>query len=162
MISAVVDFQNSTITQRAAFFRIIYGFSFLFLPLFFRVFELKSTSVIFSLPTYLIAVPSINCLTTDRGQPLIKDHSISNWRISISFLILGKQLLEPSPHSDKVIYRVFRGLLGVFMLVVGLVFFLLMLPLALLEMVTSRANSVRQTGRYEPFNSNEVNDLTAT
>ena len=154
----MVRFRDSTITQRAAFFRIIYGLSFLLLPLFVRMFGLsiqQVPSVIFSFPMFIVGIPSINCLTTFHGKPLIRDSTVSNWRIAISFLTLGKQFFEPSPHSNKVSYRVFRGLLGVFTLVVGLLFFLLMLPLVALELVTSRGNSVRQSGPYAHFNSNQ-------
>ena len=153
MIIAVVGFHDSTITQRAACFRIIYGFSFLFLPLFMRIFDVykgQVPSTIFTIPLFFIVVPSFNFLMTLHGEPLVKDSSISNWRFSISAFLLGKQFFEPSPISPKISYRVFRGLLGIFMLVLGLLYFVLMLPLVALEILTSRARSIRGTGPYAP------------
>ena len=159
----MVRFRDSTITQRAAFFRILYGLSFMFLTPFIRILGFDT----FQVPTFLILFPfqlltmtSMQFLFTLNGQPLVKDPSFSNWRWSIMFLLIGKQFFEPSPHSNKDSYRMFRGLLGVFTLVLGSLIFLLILPLVAIELVTSRGNSVRQSGPYTHFNSNEGNEAT--
>lgn len=151
---AVQPFRDSTITQRAAFFRILYGISLIFMPLVFIGLGFRRDQIpqnIFMFPFWILAIPSISCLGFIEGFP--SDPSFSNWRFSTSFLMLGKQLFEPSPHSNKVSYRIFRGILGVFTLAVGLFMFLLMLPLVILEMISSQGNSVGQAGRYAQVDS---------
>ena len=63
-------------------------------------------------------------------------------------MLLGKSLFEPSPHSNKASYRIFRGVLGVFTLAMGLLLFMLLLPLVVLEMITSGMKSVRMVDQY--------------
>ncbi|MEI7986339.1 MAG: hypothetical protein WCI55_11995 [Armatimonadota bacterium] len=156
MIKEMTPYKDSTITQRAALFRVVYGFSFIFLPLVFIGLGFRRDQLpqnIFMFPLWILAIPSISCLGFIEGFP--SDPSFSNWRFSTSFLMLGKQLFEPSPHSNKVSYRIFRGILGVFTVAVGFFMFLLMLPLVVLEMIFSQGNSVRQTGPYAKFKPNE-------
>ncbi len=152
----VRPFRDSTITQRAAFFRILYGLSFTFLPLVFIGLGFRRDQIpqnIFMFPFWILVPPSTICLVFIEGHPIVSDPSFSNWRFSTSFLVLGKQFFEPSPHSNKVSYGIFRDILGVFTLAVGLFMFLLMLPLVVLELISSQGNSVRQAGQYALIDS---------
>ncbi len=150
----MIPLLRSLFSQRAALFRILYGLSFIFLPLVFTGLGFRRAQIpgsISMFPFWILAIPSISCLGSIEGFP--SDPSFSNWRFSTSFLMLGKQFFEPSPLSNKVSYRIFRGFLGVFTLAVGLFMFLLMLPLVILEMISSQGNSVRQAGQYALIDS---------
>jgi hypothetical protein len=158
MIRAVVSFREATITQRAAFFRVVYGISFMLMPMVAIVLGLRWHHIpfqVFSGMFHLMVMSSITSLSSFNGKPLVANPSVSNWDYATGFIVLSKEFFGPSPHSKKVSYRIFRGILGFFVFVIGILLFTLMLPLVILEMVWSGMESVRKLGRYAPFIASE-------
>ncbi len=70
----VQPFRDSTITQRAAFFRILYGLSFIFLPLVFTGLRFRRAQIpgsISMFPFFFLGPVSMNCLISIENRPWI-------------------------------------------------------------------------------------------